>query len=659
MLVIGKFNTMKPRYLTKSRFISAIDCPTKLFYVNKKEYRNIKNEDSFLASLARGGYQIGALAKFLFKDGIEVTEKDHELALETTNTLFTKEDVVIYEAAVKFDDFFIRADIIEKKGNQINIYEVKSKSFNTLKPNLEGVKGGINSDFLSYLQDIAFQTWALKKAFPNFEIKSFLVMPDKSKTIKVENLNQMFKINQDNKVSTNIPDNFDIYQEANNLLAKVSVDSIVARIISGPLEFPGGVNTFDDAAYLWASAYKSDAKISPPIGSHCKTCEFKSEIGSSLKSGFHECWKESLNWTDKDFEDGSVLDLFKLTSKTKDKFINQGIYKLKQLARDDLSEFDELPNEKGLSILQRQWLQISGVPKEFDAGGFFFHESYYMNEKSKWKYPFHMIDFETTRTAIPFYKYMRPYQQIAFQFSHHILNEDGSVIHQDQFLCAEPGEFPSYKFVRALMHALSKDQGTVFRWAQHENTTLNNILEELANDIDAPEDKNELIEFIRTIIKSGNREMVDLCWISSNCFYHEYTKGRSSLKVVLPALFKSSEFLRDTYSKPIYGHPNGIQSINFKSDKGFTWFDFNTNNYDPYLILKNLAYSLLPDNIDEFSEENSSIIAEGGSAAIAYERLQYENLNEVERLKIKESLLRYCELDTLAMIMVIQAWDHI
>ena len=92
---------------------------------------------------------------------------------------------------------------------------------------------------------------------------------------------------------------------------------------------------------------------------------------------------------------------------------------------------------------------------------------------------------------------------------------------------------------------------------------------------------------------------------------------------------------------------------------GFTWFDFDTNNYDPYFILKNLAYSLLPDNIDEFSEENSSIIAEGGSAAIAYERLQYENLNEVERLRIKESLLRYCELDTLAMVMVIQAWNHI
>ena len=112
---------MKPRYLTKSRFITAIDCPTKLYYVNKKEYRNLNNEDSFLASLARGGYQIGALAKFLFKDGIEIIERDHELACKETNDLLEKENVVIYEAAIKYNNFFVRADIIEKKGNQINI----------------------------------------------------------------------------------------------------------------------------------------------------------------------------------------------------------------------------------------------------------------------------------------------------------------------------------------------------------------------------------------------------------------------------------------------------------------------------------------------------------------------------------------------------------
>lgn len=43
-----------PRYLTKSRFKLAAECPTKLFYTGKdKVYKNTMQEDSFLA--LRGG----------------------------------------------------------------------------------------------------------------------------------------------------------------------------------------------------------------------------------------------------------------------------------------------------------------------------------------------------------------------------------------------------------------------------------------------------------------------------------------------------------------------------------------------------------------------------------------------------------------------------
>ena len=140
---------MRPRYLTKSRFISAVDCPTKLFYVGKKEYRNLNNEDSFLASLAQGGYQVGALAKFLFKDGIEIIDKSHDNSIKLTEELLKKDSVVIYEAAIKFNNFFIRVDILEKKGNQLKIYEAKAKSYNSLLPDMEGARGGIKSEYLA------------------------------------------------------------------------------------------------------------------------------------------------------------------------------------------------------------------------------------------------------------------------------------------------------------------------------------------------------------------------------------------------------------------------------------------------------------------------------------------------------------------------------
>jgi len=48
----------KPRYLTKSRFKQALDCPTKLYYTKKSEYVNNQQTDTFLESLAQGGFQV-------------------------------------------------------------------------------------------------------------------------------------------------------------------------------------------------------------------------------------------------------------------------------------------------------------------------------------------------------------------------------------------------------------------------------------------------------------------------------------------------------------------------------------------------------------------------------------------------------------------------
>lgn len=61
------------RYLTKSRFKLAVECPTKLFYSGKEKlYRNIKNEDSFLQALADGGFQVGRLAQPFWPNGHEI-----------------------------------------------------------------------------------------------------------------------------------------------------------------------------------------------------------------------------------------------------------------------------------------------------------------------------------------------------------------------------------------------------------------------------------------------------------------------------------------------------------------------------------------------------------------------------------------------------------
>ena len=45
-------------------------------------------------------------------------------------------------------------------------------------------------------------------------------------------------------------------------------------------------------------------------------------------------------------------------------------------------------------------------------------------------------------------------------------------------------------------------------------------------------------------------------------------------------------------------------------------------------------------------------VGDGGAAMIAYAKLQFAEMNEQERQLLSAALLRYCELDTLAMVMV-------
>jgi len=98
------------RYLTKSRFKLVEECPAKLFYTRKPEYPDKKLEDPFLAALAEGGFQVGELAKCYFPGGTDIKTLDYKESLEQTNQLLLDENAVIYEAAVRFKNLFIRVD---------------------------------------------------------------------------------------------------------------------------------------------------------------------------------------------------------------------------------------------------------------------------------------------------------------------------------------------------------------------------------------------------------------------------------------------------------------------------------------------------------------------------------------------------------------------
>ena len=107
-------------------------------------------------------------------------------------------------------------------------------------------------------------------------------------------------------------------------------------------------------------------------------------------------------------------------------------------------------------------------------------------------------------------------------------------------------------------------------------------------DDNPPDDREELLHFLGSLTKGGDRAMVDLCDLAGKAYFHPDTQGSSSIKKVLPAILKGSDLLKTKYSQPIYGSPGGMPSLNFASPEGFAWIDVSADGTvsDPYGKLK-------------------------------------------------------------------------
>ena len=640
---MSKATQITPRYLTKSRFKLAIECPTKLYYTGKPEYANTNNENEFLAMLADGGFQVGELAKLMYPDGIEIKSKRVAEAVAETERLLQQDHITLFEPAIVHDGYLVRVDVLVKRGQHFEVIEVKAKSYSGDPSSLSGKRKSIASDILPYVQDVAFQKYVVQQAFPGAHVSAYLLMPDKSKKAQVNGMNQWFKIQRNGRdIDVRVDERARAVGLGETVLTVVSVDHLVNEVLSEPLHIPGGQASLQELAALWARHYATDEKLPPVIGAQCGSCEFKAALNGDSKSGFHECWKEANRWTDADFEGGTVLDLWNFRSK--DKLIQQGVCKLNQVTEDDLKLIDH--DYSPLSIAQRQWMQIAGVPEDAKAQGYYLDRDGLQSEMRGWTYPLHLIDFETAAVALPFHAGRRPYEQVAFQFSHHVLEADGTLRHATQFLCDAPGEFPNYAFVRALRDALRHDEGSIMRWSHHENSILNAIKEQLKAEANPPEDMDALILFIEHVTKDGERAMVDLADVARKHYFHPSTKGSCSIKKVLPAVMQSSTYLQRTYSQPVYGAAGQMSSMNFK-DMSWWQQDSDGRVLDPYKLL-----------VTELGEDEKAAeaINQGGAASNAYLRLQFEDLHAVDREALRQGLLRYCELDTLAMGFILQSW---
>jgi hypothetical protein len=135
-------------------------------------------------------------------------------------------------------------------------------------------------------------------------------------------------------------------------------------------------------------------------------------------------------------------------------------------------------------------------------------------------------------------------------------------------------------------------------------------------------------------------------------YYSLHAKGSNSIKDILPAIIRSSTYLQDKYSKPVYGRL--IPSLNFKEPH--IWIN-PAAGFNPYKTLPDLFTELERVQFD-VADSGFLELNNGGAAMIAYAYLQFTDLSEDRRLRYRDGLLRYCELDTMAMAMIWECWGN-
>lgn len=672
--------------LTKSMFKTGLNCPRQLFYSLNNQYANSQNDDPFLKALAKGGFQVGALAnQYEINKEVKthfVKQDNKELALKITNDLLAKnENITIFEGAIFYKGSYARIDIMRKTGNHIEIIEVKSKSMkkhffdNLLNDDVrdsflakgrtangyEGIFNAPNAfkaepnfiikkEYTEYVYDIAFQAWIAKNSLSEkYTLDFFLCTPSQELTSNRQGLNQKFLIKEiKGKPEVVIRGKVDKKALGNSVLEYHNVTEIVNGIHNNTIK---NVADFDNFIASLLDIVCEVNNGSKNISSSCKTCPFnKNEIGKI--NGFNQCMSEETGYDITEFENQkTVFDVWNFPEASNYvKRENDKVIFMSDLDANDSYEKINSP----LTYNERRLIQIR--KEQLNDETEFLNKKGIEEELNSFTYPLHFIDFETAMSAIPYRKNQSPYQAIFFQFSHHILEEDGSIRHAGQFIHLEPFKNPNIEATRALYNQLKDDDGTIFRWSMHENTILRKVAQEIEEtDYDECPDKDELLEFINDITVGGKREMIDQWELYKRYHYLPETNGSNSIKHVLPAVMENFEPLEEFLKNPVYGQGRIIESLNFKK---IAWMqrDENGKMKDPY--------ALLPKVFKDYDSEQLDIIygdqelKNGGSAMTAYAVCQFTQISMGERTRLEKALLRYCELDTFAMVMIHLYWEY-
>ncbi len=171
-------------HLTKSDFKTARDCPAKLYY-KKHRYPSTAKENLYLEYLADAGFVVEKIAQLLYPDGTELDfalDSPEAAAEATREWLSVTERGTLFEAVVVWREFMARVDILHVEDGRLDLVEVKSASVDGAEDDpLHTRSGEVVSGRRAYVEDVLYQAELVSRAFPDYRVRPFLCLVDKSR----------------------------------------------------------------------------------------------------------------------------------------------------------------------------------------------------------------------------------------------------------------------------------------------------------------------------------------------------------------------------------------------------------------------------------------------------------------------------------------------
>ena len=148
----------------------------------------------------------------------------------------------------------------------------------------------------------------------------------------------------------------------------------------------------------------------------------------------------------------------------------------------------------------------------------------------KLKFPLYFLDYETMAPAVPYFDGHRPYQQIPFQYSLHILDTPNAELRHKEYLHRDNSD-PSLSVAQHLVEDIGTS-GSIITWNMSFEMRCNTLLGKLH-----PEYANAM--------KAINARVTDLMipFKPSNDWYNDPRfEGSASIKKVLPIVVPSLSY---------------------------------------------------------------------------------------------------------------------